>query len=500
MTTAPAPLDPRTPVLVGTGQFNNRVDRGEPVLEPVDLMTEALRRAEADTGTSGVLGAADSVRVLMLLSWRYRNPGRLVAERLGLDDPESIYTVMGGNYVQTLVNRTALDILEGRNDLVLLTGGESWRSRTQARSAGTELDWTVEDPSVPDALPFSPDRDLMGPGEVARGIFMPVQVYPMIDNALRAADGISLDEQRDRIARLWSRFSEIAVDNPNAWIQRSYSPSEIATATPDNRMIGFPYTKLENSNNMVEQGAGLIMCSVARAESLGISRDRWVFVHSGADASDHWFLSNRDNLWSSPAMRTAGRAALDLAGTGPDGLAYVDLYSCFPSAVQIAARELGLGTDRDLTVTGGMSFAGGPWNNYAMHGIATMSDVVRSDPGSLGLCTANGGYLTKHAFGVYGTEPPAAGAFRWCSTQDEVDALPSRELDPEPQGETELETYTVMHDRDGSPETGYAALRMPDGRRAWGVTTDPDLMKAMTTEELIGRTVSVTPDGALAAD
>ena len=306
--------------------------------------------------------------------------------------------------------------------------------------------------------------------------------------------------QRDRTAGLWARFSEVAATNPNAWIQRAYTAAEISTVTPDNRMIGFPYTKLENSNNMVEQGAGLILCSVERAEALGIDRDRWVFLHAGADASDHWFISNRDDLHSSPAIRTAGRAALDLAGTTAADLDHVDLYSCFPSAVQVAARELGLGIERQLTVTGGMSFAGGPWNNYAMHGIATMSDVLRGDPGSTGLCTANGGYLTKHAFGVYSTEPPAAGAYRWRSTQDEVDALPSRELDAEPSGVVEIETYTVMHDRAGQPETGYAAVRMPDGRRGWGTTTDPDLMKAMTTEEFVGRAASIVPDGTLSVD
>lgn len=490
-------INPRTPVLVGTGQFSNRVDRGEPVLEPVDLMVEALRRAERDTGVAGVAAAADSVRVLRQLSWRYRDPGLLVGQRLGLDDPESIYTAMGGNYVQTVVNRTALDIIEGRNDLVLVTGGESWRSRTDARKAETDLDWTVQDDSVPEATEFSPDQDLMGPGEIARGIFMPVQLYPMFENALRAHDGLSLAAQRDRTAELWARFSEVAATNPNAWIQRVHTAEEIATATADNRMIGFPYTKLENSNNMVEQGAGLILCSVERAEALGIDRDRWIFLHGGADASEHWFVSNRDELWASPAIRTAGAAALELAGTTPGDLAHVDLYSCFPSAVQIAARELGLGIERQLTVTGGMSFAGGPWNNYAMHGIATMSDVLRSDPGALGLCTANGGYLTKHAFGVYGTEPPAAGVFRWRSTQDEVDALPSRELDAEPAGAAVVETYTVMHDRSGEPETAYAALRMPDGRRAWGVSTDPDTMKAMTTEEMVGRDASIVPDGTL---
>lgn len=491
-----ATLDPRTPVLVGVGQISNRVDQGAAVLEPVDLMAEALRRAEADSGRPGLAAGADSVRVIMLLSWRYPNPGLLVGQRLGADPRESVCTVMGGNYVQTLVNRTALDILEGRNDLVLLTGAEAWRSRSDARRADSGITWTVQPDDTPPATVFGEDKDLMGPGELARNIFMPVQLYPMFDNALRAADGISIDEHRQRIATLWSRFSEVASTNPYAWSQEVFTPEQLATATPDNRMVGFPYTKRLNSNNNVEQGAGLILCSVERARALGIAEDRWVFLHSGADASDHWFVSNRDDLHSSPAIRTAGRAALDLAGVGADDLAHVDLYSCFPSAVQVAARELGLGIDRQLTVTGGMSFAGGPWNNYTMHGIATMAGVLRDDAGSVGLCTANGGYLTKHAFGVYSTAPPAGGSFRWTSTQDEVDASPSRELDPEPEGAVEIESYTVMHGRDGEPEQGLAALRTPAGRRAWGVTTDPTTMTTMTRDEVIGHGATVTPDGA----
>ena len=494
-----ASLDPRTPVLVGVGQFSNRVDRGEPVLEPVDLMVEALRRAQADAGAD-VIAAADSVRVILLLSWRYRDPGALVAERLGAPVRESIYTVMGGNYVQTLVNRTALDILEGRNDLVLLTGAESWRSRSDARKTDQALPWTSQGEDVAPAIGFGEDKDLMGPAELARGIFLPVQLYPMFDNALRAADGLTLDEHRARIGDLWSRFSQVAAGNPHAWTPQAYTAEELVTPTPDNRMVGFPYTKRLNSNNMVEQGAGLIMCSVEKARSLGIAEDRWVFLHSGADANDTDYVSNRDNLHSSPAIRTAGAAAFELAGIRGDDLAHVDLYSCFPSAVQVAARELGLGLDRQLTVTGGMTFAGGPWNNYTMHGIATMAGVLREDAGTLGLCTANGGYLTKHSFGVYSTAPPAAGAFRWRSTQAEVDAQPTRELDDAPDGPAEIETYTVMHGRDGEPEQGLAALRMPDGRRAWGVTNDAPTMAAMTVDEMIGRKATVTPEGVLSLD
>jgi acetyl-CoA C-acetyltransferase len=206
-------------------------------------------------------------------------------------------------------------------------------------------------------------------------------------------------------------------------------------------------------------------------------------------------VSERDSLATSPGMRIGGRAALALAGVGVDDLAHVDLYSCFPSAVEIAAAEIGLGTDRPLTVTGGLSFAGGPWNNYVTHSIATMVDVLRAEPGTLGLVSANGGFITKHAFGVYATEPPSTG-FRHAEPQGEVDALPRRELCEDPDGDVSVETWTVMHDREGAPETGILVGLLDDGRRAWGVTSEPGTVKAMSTEDLAGRQATLHPDGS----
>ena len=361
-------LDPRTPVIIGVGQVNNRVDQGAEPREPVDLMADALRLAAADSGaTADVLGGADSIRVSFQLSWRYRDPGALVAERLGVESPkESLYTVMGGNLVQRLVNETGRQIVAGRNDLVLLTGAEAWRTRTQVKRAGADsLDWTHQGDDVTPAEVYGSEQQMVSPHEIERGLVVPVQYYPLVDNALAAADGLTRAEHLDRIGSLYARASEVAAANPHAWIRDTFTAEELVKATPDNRMIGYPYTKRLNSNNMVDQGAALIMCSVERAEQLGVPREQWVFLHAGTDADDHWFFSTRDELHRSPAMRTAGRTVLDLAGVGHDDLTHIDLYSCFPSAVLISAREIGLGsgvgTDPVLTVTGGMSFAGGPW-------------------------------------------------------------------------------------------------------------------------------------------
>jgi acetyl-CoA C-acetyltransferase len=488
-------VDPRTPVLIGGGQLSRRVDQGESPLEPADLIAESLRRAAADAGLDDTaLAGADAVHVVGLLSWRYRDPALLVAQRLGATPKDTSLSGMGGNSPQSLVNQACLAIQAGTADLVLLGGAEAWRTRSAARKSGVELDWTVQGDDVPQARQSTADVAMSSPGELARGVAMPVQVYPLFEQAHRINLGRGLDEHLDVAAGLWSRFSEVAATNPNAWIQEAFTADQIRTPSAENRMIGFPYTKRMNSNNAVEQGAGVILCSAERAEALGVPRDRWVFPHSGTDAHDHYFVSNRDDLGRSPAMRLGGKAALDLAGVGVDDLAHIDLYSCFPSAVQIAAGELGLGLDRQLTVTGGLSFAGGPWNNYVMHSIAQMATVLRDDPGSVGLVTANGGLITKHAFGVYSTEPPAQ-PFRHGEPQAEIDALPSRELCEEPDGAIAIETWTVMHDRHGEPETGIVVGLLGDGRRAWGVTTDDATTKAMVTEDLAARTAQIRPDG-----
>ncbi len=496
MADAAASLDPRTPVVVAVGQVEQRTDDAAVALEPTALLAEAARRAGADSGSDRLLASLDTIAVIRILSWRYRDPAALVAAEIGATPRRTIETDDGGNYPQSLLNRACREIQAGTADAVLIGGAEAWRTRSAARKAGVEQTWTHQDEGVtPGEYVTNPDP-LAHPGEWARQVMMPIEIYPLFENALRAAEGWTIDEHRDRLARLWSGFSEVAATNPNAWIQRAYRPDELRDATPANRMVGFPYTKLMNANNAVEQAACFVVCSVERARELAIPTDRWVFPWAGTDAHEHWFVSNRWELAEAPAIRLAGRKALELAGTGVDDLAHVDVYSCFPSAVQIAAKELGLGTDRPLTVTGGLSFAGGPWNNYVSHSIATMVDRLRADAGSIGLVTGNGGFLTKHAFGVFATTPPST-PFRHADLQAEVDALPRRELAEVVDGPVTVETSTVMHDRDSQPERAIVAARLPDGRRAWGGSTDPDVMKVLVTEETAGRPAHLDPEGEL---
>jgi acetyl-CoA C-acetyltransferase len=486
-------LDPRAPVLVGVGQFSNRVDQGAEAQEPVDLLVQAARRAEADTGAAGVLAGIDSVRVVAMLSWPYRDPGRLVADRIGASSARTVYTTTGGDSPQALVHRTARDVAEGRADLVLIGGAEAWRTRMAARRADQALAWTEQDDIEPDER-MGAELDMSDPAELALKIRWPIQVYPLFDVALRAEEGWSVAEHRERLGVLYGRFSEVAAANPHAWNRVAYSPSEVAEPVPGNRMVGFPYTKRMNSYERLDQGAALLCCSVERAQALGIAAERWVFPHSGAEANEP-YVSRRPVLHESRSMVAAGRTALALAGVDVDEVAHLDLYSCFPSAVQLAARAIGAGADRDLTVTGGMSFAGGPWNDYATHAIATMVGLLRDHPDELGLVSANGGLISKQAFGVYGARPPDGG-FRSAAPQEEVE--PGREVVADHDGPVTIETYTVMHGRDAEPTQAVATTLTADGARAWAISTDPAVLATLLDgTEHVGDPAHRTADGGL---
>lgn len=491
-------LDPRTPVLVGGGQVSRRTDP----LEPVDLIVHAAGLAAEEAGAPDLLAAVDSVLTVGLLSWRYRDPAALVGERIGAGPRRTGSTGDGGTGPQALVNRAAADIAAGRCDVALIGGAESWRTRMKLRAAGDRPDWTRQGEDVPAADLVLPDVPMRFEGQTRVGLDRPAYAYPLVEQALRVGAGRSAAEHRDRIGGLWSRFSEVAAGNPHAWLRQAMTAAEIAVPSPSNRMIASPYPKLLNSNNMVDQGAALLLCSAEAAERYGVPRDRWIFPQAGAEAHDRYDLGERDRLDASPAIRAAGRRTLDLAGVGIDRIDLVDVYSCFPSAVQVAAGELGLPLDdpaRPLTVTGGLTFAGGPWNNYVTHAIATVASALRERGAGRALVTANGGYLTKHALGVYGTEPPAAG-FRWEDVQAEVDRAPRRTSLAAYDGRGRIESWTVVHDRAGEAERGIVSVLTPEGARTFAGLTDADGLARLLGDGVAGLPVTVAADGGLALD
>ncbi len=487
---------PLTPVLIGVGQVTERPSRGATYAsrqQPLDLMVEALERAANDSGATSTLENIDEIVAVSSFTWHTSDPALLVAERLGLEVTTKLLSV-GGNTPQKFVHDAARRILAGEARCVAVVGAEAMYARLLAKREGRELDWVMQSTDVPSPVTATNDPAPLTAAEYGQGLNLPTNVYPLFENARRARLGWTIDEQRDHLGRLWSNFARVAAANQYAWIQDAPSGETITTPGAENRMVAFPYAKLLMANMPVDMAASFIMTSFEHATSLGVARDRMVFPVCGADANDHWLISDRPQLDDSPAMRAIWNVLIDF-GVDLDELAHLDLYSCFPTVVQTACDVLGIDAfapSRVPTITGGLTFGGGPGNNYVTHAIASMADALRSEPTSLGLVTALGWFCTKHSWGVYAATPPSEG-FRWASPQDAVDRRP-RVTSDQREGTVTVESYVVTHASSGVPERLIIAARTPDGVRTWCHSTEAALMDSAERVEIIGRTGAVQSD------
>ena len=494
----PAAVDPNAPVLVGLGEVTRRPGE-EGSTEPAALMAEAVRRALEDAGATAapVLERVGAVGAVPPAAWPDGDPGRRAAQLLGLGAsiPTLRSSLQGGNGPQLLVNVLAERIQAGTLDAAIVCGAESLSTVARLAREGAAPDWPAPDPERAADEVLEGERPASTEAEAAVGMIAPIMAYPLIENAIRAAAGRAPADHLRSIAGLWSRFSAVAAQQPAAWSPKAYTMDELATPSAANRQVTFPYTKLLNSNIQVDQGAAVILTSAAVASELGVPTDRWVYVHAGARATDEWFMSERHALDRSPAIRACGEALFDHAAITAADLGPVDLYSCFPAAVQLAAGELGLPLDdpgRPLTCTGGLTFFGGPGNNYATHGIVAVARQLRdAPPGAIGLSTALGWYATKHALGLYGNRPPWRA---FASLEPAVDAPPARAVASPGEIDAVAETCTLIYDRDGAPSYGILFALADDGTRALGKTDDPAVMAAMTGERFLGAHVRLHLD------
>ena len=498
----------RIPVLIGAGQTTDKRPP-ETAGTPIDLLVEAARKAAVDSGREeALLQALDTVVAVGLtvdspeakstLSGTYRNLPLTVSTRLGIEPGKLIYTDTGGNTPQNLVNKFAEEIAQGTSEAVLLTGAEALHTMIARLKQGMDLDAWQDDPGG-SSTRLGEGRSPVTPHEQLYGLETPSVTYPLFENALRGKYGLSLDQHKRKLGELYQRFNEVAAANPLSWFPTARCAEEIAEPSASNRYVGFPYTKYLNSVIQVNMGAAVIMTSLAKARELGVAEDRMVYLHGCADANDIWYVNERADYCSSPAVRTMGQKALAMAGKTIDDMSYFDIYSCFPSAVQIACDELGIAHDdpRGLTVTGGLPYFGGPGNNYVMHSIASMMDKLRADPGSFGLLNANGWFVTKHSLGIYSTTP-LTKAWQRENPEDYQAEILAQQHPPfteQPTGTGTIETYTVVHNRAGL-ERGIVIGKLEDGTRFLAETPDDAAtLEIMMAREMLGVSGTVSDNG-----
>src|SRR6266566_999490 len=429
--------DDRIPVIVGVGEIVDRPKEISKGLEPLALLEQALKRAEGDSGSKW-LGEIQSLDIVNFLSWRYRDPEVQLSDRLGIKPKHAYYGPV--------------------------CGAEAQSTATKAERAGIDLPWTPFAHDVPE-----PKRGaaFQKPMAVKLGVFRPITVYPFYEAATAAHWGQTPREAMTESGALWSTYSNVASQNPNSWLKRRFTSDEITTPTLENRLIAWPYTKLQVANPTVNMGAAVLMTSLAKARAAGIAEDRLVHVCGGTSAEEPRDYLIRDQFFESHPQNAVLKAVMELAGG--DGRAFdaIELYSCFPCVPKMARRTLGLGTEVQPTVTGGLTFFGAPLNTYMTHAACAMVRKLRGGA-KLGLLYGQGGFVTKHHALVLSRQAPQAALAQEASVQAEADrnkrAVP--DFVTEASGKGVVESFTVIYGRNGDVDHGVVMLRTPDNARA----------------------------------
>ncbi len=488
------------PVIIGAGQVTKKEASRVIDGSPVDLMAEAVVVAAQDGGlTRQCLQKADLLITTSLFSDDgIINPPGCVVDKLDLSDAQCMVSGFGGIMPHAMLHHAMKAVAENKAGLVLLTGAEAQHTMQQAKNSRTFTGWKVTS-QRPCLAPLTSRGAFDGACETEHihGLSLPATVYPMFENALRRRYGRTITEHTRKLGELMSRFSHVAANNPLAWFREPLTPEEIITVSDANRNTAFPYTKRMNAMLGVDQAAALIVTSEAQARKMGIDPAKWVYLHGYAEASDHWYILEREAYGFSPAIDIVGRTALAQAGVTIADIDFFDLYSCFPVAVQVTRDMLGIAENdnRPLTITGGLPYFGGPGNDYVMHSMAQMVELLRQHPGKTGLVTGNSFYMTKHSAAVCSTTPPkdnAAATADVSVCQKAVDLRPKHQIDPRPDGRGTVETYTVIYDRNNLPGKGVVIGKEENGKRFAAFTPpDPSLFSAMVTEDFCGTTGTV---------
>jgi acetyl-CoA C-acetyltransferase len=462
--TSPTPED-RIPVIVGVGEIADRPKDIAAGLEPLTLLEQALRRAEADSGAK-LLGEIGSLDVVNFLSWRYRDPEKQLAARLGAKPAHLYYGPVGGESPIRYLHEAAQRIARGECTVAAVCGAEAQSTATKAQRAGIDLPWT---PFAHDVEEPKRGAAFQKPLAVTLGVFRPITVYPLYESATSAHWGQSPREALKESGDLWSTYARVASENPNSWLKKQFTPDEITTPTPENRLIAWPYTKLMVANPTVNMGGALLLTSLAKAREAGVPEDRLIYPLGGASAEEPRDYLVRDQFFESHPQTAVLKAVMDLVEGDGKKFDAIELYSCFPCVPKMARRTLGLGPDVQPTVTGGLTFFGAPLNTYMTHAACAMVRSLRNGS-QLGLLYGQGGFVTKHHGLVLSRQAPKQALKQDTSVQAEAERHRRKvpEFVTEGSGKGKVESFTVIYRGNGEVEHGVAMLRREDDRRTLG--------------------------------
>ena len=487
-------IDPeRVPVIVGVGQAIER----DAVVSVVELAHRAVLAASADAPR--VLERIERLSFVAPSFSRASNrPASELAARLRLDPVVCEVSTAGGNSPQWLMNRACAEIAAGRLRTTLLCGAEATRSMRLAEPGADFLrispDAGEAAAGPADPVVGTPLHGLLEASEIKAKLMRPADLYPVFESALAARAGATPAQWRVRLGALLSR----ALRGRRAQSLRLVSRGTDRRGDRDTERRQPPHGRaLHEAHEQLRPGRSRERTARdepcagdgARARrSLRVSLGGCDQHRRGADAASGSRRITGDPGRGAGLFRSGGRRirARSIASISTPA---------FRSPSRSAPPRSGSPSTirAGLTLTGGMSFFGGPGNNYTSHGIAAATLRLR-DQGGLAYVSGNGGFLSKHSLGIYSAKPRAAGAaFVLADTaraQAEIDAA-ALPVTLEAEGEARVDGSTVVYGRDGQVEAAPIIATLNDGRRLAARAAEK-ILPGLAGRSLVGETVRVT--------
>ncbi|MDA9143552.1 acetyl-CoA acetyltransferase [Gammaproteobacteria bacterium] len=471
-----------TPVVIGISSIQQKGSYDD-LDEALILMEKATQKAISDSTNPNIVNYIDQIQIPKGF-WKYRDPGKWIAKRNGMKSAKTTVTKIGV-LQQNLINTACKDIVDGKINASLIIGGEARYKKIQALKENkvfveTELN------TNPDYY-VKADHDLQTQDERDELGLMAVGYYAILETAYRAQKKLSIQEHKEKISKLYEVFSKIAKENPDGWLDKSLTANEIIEASKSNPLQALPYNKFHCTSWNVNQASAIIICSENLANNLRIPSSKRVYPVASSESNHMIAPIQRPHLSKSYGLDLAVKFIKDVCRNNNIEPNLYELYSCFPIAVQMFSDSLGLNENQSKTVTGGMSFAGGPLNNYMIHSTVKMLSKIRSDHSNIGLVTGVSGMMTKQALALWSKKPLIDFITKDVTEEAKLKEAPVQ-MSEELEGMATIIGYTIFKDNNGELK---AVIYSEDSKKKRKVliSYDKEILKSMGEEEWVGKNI-----------
>ena len=450
--------------------------------EALHLMDKAVKEALSDSGNELVKDYIDEIRIPKGF-WRYRDPGKWIARNNNFKNIPTTYVTKIGVLQQNLINEACQKIETGEINASIILGGEARFKQLRAVIEKKEYFETKLDEN-PDFY-IKAKEDLYGDDELAELGAMAVGYYATMETAIRKNDGEGIEEHQNNIALMYEEFSKIASENKDGWLNHPYTKEDILETSKKNKMLAYPYNKLHCTSWNVNQSTAIIICSEELANELEIDNKKRVYPISSSENNHMIAIQQRPKLYESLGMTYAANSINKMIERLDIKLDAYDLYSCFPAAIKMFTKSIGLDSEIPKTVTGSMPYAGGPLNSFVIHSTVKMIQKIRALEVKYGLITGVSGMMTKQSFCIWGKEYKEHFIFDDVTERAKLDESPI-ELSNISEGKGEIIGYTII---EGSENAAKAVLYLDDEKKHRKVVSsmDKNFINLLTEEEWVGK-------------